>query len=46
MVWKCSICGYVHNGKEAPDKCPNCSSPKEKFALLPEKEAIKKIGKK
>jgi rubrerythrin len=22
--WKCRNCGYVHEGKEAPDKCPAC----------------------
>lgn len=27
----CSICGYVHEGDEAPDHCPQCNAPKEKF---------------
>jgi rubrerythrin len=27
----CSVCGYVHEGSEAPDKCPQCKAPKEKF---------------
>ena len=27
----CAICGYVHEGNEAPDKCPQCGAPKEKF---------------
>ncbi|MCX7714363.1 MAG: NADH peroxidase [Clostridia bacterium] len=27
----CSICGYVHEGNEAPDFCPQCKAPKEKF---------------
>ena len=27
----CSVCGYVHEGDEAPDKCPVCQAPKEKF---------------
>lgn len=27
----CSICGYVHEGSEAPDFCPQCKAPKEKF---------------
>lgn len=27
----CSVCGYVHVGPEAPDKCPQCGAPKEKF---------------
>ena len=27
----CTICGYVHTGAEAPEKCPQCGAPKEKF---------------
>ena len=27
----CSICGYVHEGDSAPDKCPICGAPAEKF---------------
>jgi rubrerythrin len=25
--WKCLNCGYIHKGKEAPDKCPLCKKP-------------------
>ena len=28
----CSVCGYVHYGSEAPDQCPQCKAPKEKFS--------------
>ncbi len=27
----CSVCGYVYEGTEAPDACPQCKAPKEKF---------------
>lgn len=27
----CAICGYVHEGNEAPDKCPICNAPASKF---------------
>jgi len=27
----CSICGYVYEGAEAPEKCPQCGAPAEKF---------------
>ena len=27
----CKICGYVHEGDSAPDKCPVCGAPAEKF---------------
>ncbi len=26
--WKCSKCGYIHEGKEPPEKCPSCKHPK------------------
>ena len=27
----CSVCGYVHEGDSAPEKCPQCGVPAEKF---------------
>ena len=27
----CSICGYIHTGDAAPDKCPQCGAPASKF---------------
>ncbi len=27
----CSVCGYVHEGENAPEKCPQCSAPASKF---------------
>jgi rubrerythrin len=27
VEWKCLNCGYIHKGKEAPDKCPLCKKP-------------------
>ena len=29
----CSVCGYVHEGETAPEFCPICKAPKEKFVL-------------
>lgn len=29
----CSVCGYVHEGDEAPEKCPVCGVPASKFNL-------------
>ena len=28
----CSVCGYVFEGTEAPDHCPQCKAPKAKFS--------------
>ena len=25
--WVCGICGYVHEGDEPPEKCPQCKAP-------------------
>ena len=30
----CSVCGYVYEGTEAPESCPICKAPKEKFNEL------------
>ncbi len=27
----CSVCGYVHEGDAAPEKCPQCGAPAAKF---------------
>ncbi|MBE5800253.1 MAG: NADH peroxidase, partial [Clostridiales bacterium] len=27
----CPVCGYVHEGESAPEKCPLCKVPGEKF---------------
>ena len=34
MKYVCSVCGYIHEGEEAPEKCPLCKAPKEKFNVL------------
>lgn len=27
----CSVCGYVHEGDSAPERCPQCGAPASKF---------------
>ena len=27
----CNVCGYVHEGDAAPEKCPQCNAPASKF---------------
>ncbi len=34
VKWKCRNCGYVHEGKEAVEKCPACAHPKAYFEVL------------
>lgn len=35
----CLVCGYVYTGDEAPEKCPVCGAPSEKFQLQDENAA-------
>ncbi len=35
----CSVCGYVHEGDSAPDKCPICGAPASKFNEMKEEAA-------
>ena len=30
----CSVCGYVHEGDSAPEKCPVCGVPAEKITKV------------
>ncbi len=34
MKWVCSVCGYVYEGPQPPEKCPVCGAPKEKFTQM------------
>ena len=36
LKWKCSVCGYIHEGGQAPEQCPVCKQPKEKFVKIEE----------
>jgi len=33
IKWKCRNCGYVHEGNEAPEKCPVCEHAKSYFEV-------------
>lgn len=34
VKWKCRNCGYVHEGKVAPEECPACAHPQAYYELL------------
>ena len=36
VIWRCQNCGYIHEGKEAPNLCPACAHPQAHFELLAE----------
>ena len=31
IKWRCSVCGYIHEGEPPPAECPICHAPKEAF---------------
>ncbi len=37
--WRCTVCGYIHDGAEAPAKCPKCGAPTEKFEQMTDDKA-------
>lgn len=36
VIWRCINCGYIHEGTEAPQKCPACAHPQSWYELLGE----------
>ena len=40
MKWICKVCGYVYEGPEAPEACPVCKAPKEKFKQMDEEASF------
>ena len=36
VKWHCTNCGYIHEGPEAPEKCPACKHPRAHYELLAE----------
>ena len=45
----CTVCGYIYEGTEAPEKCPICKAPASKFKEMaideePEFATVHKLG--
>lgn len=38
--WICPVCGYVHEGDAAPEKCPQCKVPGSKFKMMEENKGL------
>ena len=36
----CTVCGYVYEGDNPPEKCPQCGVPGEKFTKMDEGQAL------
>jgi len=35
-TWKCTVCGYLHEGETPPDECPVCHADRSAFVLVTE----------
>lgn len=33
-IWRCEVCGYLHEGTEPPEECPVCGAKANEFELL------------
>ena len=40
MKWYCTVCGYVYEGENPPEKCPQCGVPGSKFTVMEEGTAL------
>lgn len=40
-LFKCTVCGFISEGEEAPESCPKCHVGKDKFVELTQEEADK-----
>ncbi|MCI8728359.1 MAG: NADH peroxidase [Clostridia bacterium] len=38
--FRCTICGYVHEGDAAPEKCPQCKAPSNKFEEIKDENFV------
>ncbi len=45
--WECTVCGYIHEGDEPPEKCPVCGADRSKFVEIdPAEEGEEKPDRK
>lgn len=38
--WRCTVCGDLHYGANAPDPCPTCNSPRDKAEEIKKEEFL------
>ncbi len=41
--WRCTVCGDLHWGALAPEKCPTCGAPRSKHEEITLDEFAEKI---
>jgi len=33
-LWRCRVCGYIHDGPSPPDRCPVCGADRAAFERM------------
>jgi len=42
--WRCTVCGDLHYGDEAPEICPTCHQPRSKAVEITKEEFLAAIA--
>jgi uncharacterized membrane protein len=37
--WRCTVCGYIHEGEKPPETCPVCGADRSKFVEIVDEES-------
>lgn len=40
-MFRCQICGYVHDGRQVPDLCPKCGAEQTNYSSVPQDQVDK-----
>lgn len=41
VLWRCIVCGFIHQGETPPTDCPVCYASKEQFEKLVAEKAAR-----
>jgi rubredoxin/uncharacterized membrane protein len=44
--WRCTVCGYIHNGDSPPENCPVCNAEGDKFEEVIDEKTDEKSANK
>jgi len=40
MKFRCTVCGYIYEGNNPPEKCPQCGAPASKFVKVEDEKMV------
>ena len=43
-MFRCKVCGWIHEGATPPDICPSCGSPADRFRPMDNAEVTSQIA--